>query len=502
MDNIHQPVGLSSAAIGEEEGVEEQEEDEMEEDEEDEGEEEEEEEVEKKEDEEINFKSESHQSMMNEADESDGAEGAPRSLGSYSYDDSKSDGFLQTRYASPPSVTARDIPDIGTAVASASFDATVVQQDYLSTATYACRPDDLASPQHDLMTDMPGLETLEDSAYFSVPLGPSMGPSFPTEMMFDDLSADVMGGTEPVDHFEHPSPVSASQSPPPPTNVKFRYPPPPTNIAARRNLRRPPSLGPSSLRSLPHSHGPKTCVDVSRRTDCASPRPRITSASLTGRVQKVGPGPRSSFSLDRSTSLLNSIRRSGSPIRGPLNYAVSPPSPNELNALENLAPANVSDEEQGWALGRWAVSSLHNEQAINTPPRTPGLPAGLPSGLPSGLQLDFHHKMFCSQMEQPGTGLAHDEAVQTPSLCSFAGSELEYPMGQPLPGYVASQPVTPSLPMNFGPTYGFPGRGPSNVEYNFPDSFPGGSTMSSPGQPKSKIQFAQNVTPQDFNLER
>jgi hypothetical protein len=85
-------------------------------------------------------------------------------------------------------------------------------------------------------------------------------------------------------------------------------------------------------------------------------------------------------------------------------------------------------------------------------------------------------------------------------------------MAPQLPGYVASQPVTPSFPPSMAPAYtnagffgsGAAGLGQQQTEYHFPESYPAdaSSARSSPVAPlrSKQFQFAQNVTPQDYSV--
>jgi hypothetical protein len=127
------------------------------------------------------------------------------------------------------------------------------------------------------------------------------------------------------------------------------------------------------------------------------------------------------------------------------------------------------------------------EMNVKTPPDTPGLASNFPE------------HFFPNAADQAWNFMPHDEPLPTPSLCSHDGSELQFSMASQIPGYIASQPVTPSFPPSIGPAYG---GIYGNAEYNFPESYPADSSArSSPVAPaKSKqFQFAQNVTPQDFN---
>jgi len=88
---------------------------------------------------------------------------------------------------------------------------------------------------------------------------------------------------------------------------------------------------------------------------------------------------------------------------------------------------------------------------------------------------------------------SQDDPLQTPGLVSHTSSELDFPpLQQQLPGYVSSQPVTPSFPPTTGavgsafPATGLYGGNPSGIDYHsFPEStYPtDSSARSSPVTP-------------------
>ncbi|KAK4044525.1 hypothetical protein C8A01DRAFT_12069 [Parachaetomium inaequale] len=290
-------------------------------------------------------------------------------------------------------------------------------------------------------------------------------------------------------------------------NLRFKSPPPPADIAGRRKSRRPAPLGLSSLRGGP---GPKTGIEVPRRADTVSPMRRISSATgLCGRVQKsfMGPGgPRSPFAMDRNReALLQSVQETQPPTMSSLNHAMPPMSPEGMlsSGMGDCAlGTHASDDEQGYPFGSLGVvggvplynNNNNGEPTVKSPPGTPGL------------QMGFHEGYFPTSIDHSWNYVPQDEPLPTPSLCSHGGSELEFSMAPPLPGYVASQPVTPSFPPTMGPTYtGFFGSSLGQTEYHFPEAYPTeSSARSSPvAPPRSKqFQFAQNVTPQDFNTDK
>ena len=502
--NYHQPAGLSSAVIGEDDEEEEgddeegsyvskgQEEDEQEE---------EEEENEEADEEEFAHHTEKQQQATDGIKEEAGVETMPHYHQSHLAD---IDNLGHAGYAPLPTEN-QDPPSIEADVAHNDFHATPVQNDFQSASEHpyslgdqsrasglaSSAMDNLVTTQPHLMSDAIMFDDLQASEYFGNSSMHSFLPGGIQDTLVDEPIASIetsqlCEALEDDIKIEHLSPSSMSHSPHPPADQRFKSPPPPTDIAARRNIRRPPSLGLGSLRGFSHSQGPKTCIDVSRRPDAPTPMRRMTSAGLglSGRIQKASLVPRSPFSLDRNrAALLHTLQGTSAPSLSSLNCAVSPLSPNGLNLGENQTPTNFSDEEHKFRLGSFGGPNM--EQPMRTPPATPGLPS------------NFQEPMFYFHLDQHWNAGPQDEPLQTPSLGSHGGSEFEFS------GYVVSQPATPSLPMHIGPAHGLHGKVPSNVEYTFPDSFPGYSAKSSPGQPKSQqFQFAQNVTPQDFNMDR
>lgn len=363
-------------------------------------------------------------------------------------------------------------------------------------------------PVHETMLHDPDIANLfPNSDFFAVPAA----PQFPSQLISEGaINSNVETPiheelTENLVKSESLSPTSMSASSPAPIDMRFKSPPPPADIASRRNKHRPAPLGIPSLRGGPHMAGPKTGIDMPRRNENASPMRRISSATggLTGRIQKpfvnTG-GPRSPFMIERNKEALFQQLQLQSPIMGTRGNAMSPETPDGMNnqCLRENTATSASDDDQNFGFG-----SLHAiggfpiykaESSIKTPPDTPSLAANFPE------------HFFPNSIEQAWSYVPHDEPLPTPSLCSHGGSELEFSMAPQMPGYVASQPATPSFPPSIGPTYGgFFGGNLANAEYNFPDSYPPEcSARSSPAGPlKSKqFQFAQNVTPQDFNQEK
>lgn len=200
-------------------------------------------------------------------------------------------------------------------------------------------------------------------------------------------------------------------------------------------------------------------------------------------------------------ALLQSLQDGQSPAMASLNSAMSPLSPGGHNqsAREGTVGISSSDEEAGFAYGSLGAvggfSMYKSEATMKTPPGTPGL------------QMGMQDAYFTGSMDHAWNFAPQDEPLPTPSLCSHGGSELEFSMAPQMPGYVASQPVTPSFPpQSMGPTYnGFFGPSLAQTEYHFPDSYATEpSARSSPtNMPRSKqFQFAQNITPQDFSADK
>ncbi|KAL2182518.1 hypothetical protein L209DRAFT_746388 [Thermothelomyces heterothallicus CBS 203.75] len=183
----------------------------------------------------------------------------------------------------------------------------------------------------------------------------------------------------------------------------------------------------------------------------------------------------------------------------------SPSAVPDLRFKSPPPPADIAGRRKSRRPAPLGLSSLRcgpgPKTGVEVPrradtPGTPGLQIGIPEGCfsaPSGGQ---------SWVYAP-----QDEPLPTPSLCSHGGSELEFSMAAQPPGYIASQPVTPSLPPAMGPPYaGFFAAGLGQAaDYQFPEPYPAeSSARSSPVvPPRSKqFQFAQNVTPQDFNMDK
>ncbi|KAL2158518.1 hypothetical protein VTH06DRAFT_4285 [Thermothelomyces fergusii] len=298
--------------------------------------------------------------------------------------------------------------------------------------------------------------------------------------------------------------------------LRFKSPPPPADIAGRRKSRRPAPLGLSSLRGGP---APKTGVEAPRRADTVSPMRRISSAtgSLYGRVQKTfvgNAGPRSPFATDRNReALLQTLKESHTPAMTPLGHPMAALTADSMTegflcstmgecGLDTTTP-QVLDDNQGYpfgtltAVGNSGSAPIYDgtDPSIRSQPGTPGLHIGMPESYFSA-----------SSGGQSWVCAPQDEPLPTPSLCSHGGSELEFSMGPQPSGYIASQPVTPSLPPAMGPSYpSFFAASLGQADYQFPEPYPAeSSARSSPiVPPRSKqFQFAQNVTPQDFSMDR
>ena len=454
---------------------------------------------------------------------------SPTPQGNSTPETSEKDTFAHVDYnsSSPPSHEIRSMPELGpSATLTASFTQPQTHNEFQGQVPYGFSvPEpphafdglhtsnfEVLRPHNGIMHTSSSYGSFPDRDYFI----PAPQPRFPSEMIpesaAENRGSELMADQGPDDLVkaeEAVSPYSTADSPPGASDLRFKSPPPPADIAGRRNLRRPAPLGLGSLRNGSHGPAPKTGIDAPRRSDTASPMRRISSAtgSLPGRVQKpfIGSGgPRSPFALDRNKeALLQTLQSTHSPIMASLNSAMSPMSSDGMGAQslrETTIGTNASDEEQGYTFGSLgAVGNLpiyKSEPNGKTPPGTPGLP------------VTFQDSFYPSSVEQhtAWSFVPQDEPLPTPSLCSHGGSELEFSMAPQMPGYVASQPVTPSFPPSIGPTYtGFFGGNLNSAEYNFPDSYPPeSSARSSPGgPPRSKqFQFAQNITPQDFSTDK
>ncbi|KAK3945318.1 LIM/homeobox protein Lhx3 [Diplogelasinospora grovesii] len=500
LSNHHQPLGLSTAAFGEGDG-----------------------------DDSDDCESDQQQSNYRDSSDPSPTDMAPPQSSNGSPDMSGSDGgFVHVDYSSSNSPTHH--PQMVTelapaAIISDSFGPAQHPTDFLqhpkpysfgmtgqpepAVDNLQCAAFDMAS-QGDMLRESDVFGSFPGRDYFP---GSSVA-QFPSQMIAENALGSHSPVAEALAH-QHPAEVSVkleqmspppmSVSPPAASDMRFKSPPPPADIAGRRNMRRPAPLGLAPLRNASLGLGPKTGIDAPRRSDAASPMRRISSATgMSGRIQKSfmsSNGPRSPFTMDRNKeALLQNLQSTRSPVMASLNSAMSPMSPEGMcggqRFRENTAGTNASDEDQGYTFGSLgAVRGLPYykvEPAIKSPPGTPGLP------------LSYQEQFYANPVDQAWSYVQQDEPLPTPSLCSHQGSELEFSMTPHLPGYVASQPVTPSFPPAIGPTYGgFFGHGMANAEYNFPDSYaPESSVHSSPGgpsKPKQQFQFAQNVTPQDFH---
>ena len=439
---------------------------------------------------------------------------------------SDSDGFVHVKYrpSAPPTIghSELSIPELSPRGAMVgSFGETQGQNSFQQPESFRFQVADTSAadglprpaygslPPHNAMgiSDAGAFGPYADQAYFSAP----SVTRFPSEMVAAHAPINVdhrmlrhHASMESLAQSDAVSPGSIPSSPATVSNLRFKSPPPPADIAGRRKSRRPAPLGLSALRGGP---GPKTGIEVPRRADTVSPMRRISSAtgSLCGRVQKtfMGPGgPRSPFAMDRNKeALLQTLQETQSSSLVSLNSAMSPMSPDGMlgSSMGDCgAGASSSDDEQVYpfrSLGVVGGVHLYNgEPIIKSPPGTPGL------------QVGFHDAFYPSSLDHAWNYVPQDEPLPTPSLCSHGGSELEFSMAPRLPGYVASQPVTPSFPPTMGPAYtGFFGSSLGQIEYHFPESYPTEtSARSSPVvPPRSKqFQFAQNITPQDFSTDK
>jgi len=459
--------------------------------------------------------SEQPQSVFDEPQTSD-AGSMPLQRMDDSPSSSDSDGFVHIEFDESNSAMHAITGLTPAAVLSDAFSPMQTQGDFQTPGPYALDTAEtqithgLSTHNYDVLSSHAGaihdhgMDTFTRRDYFAIP----SVSHFPSQLITEGLPRHAHASPthdEPREgsmDLGSASPCQMSVSPP--ADMRFKSPPPPSDIASRRNRGRLAPLGLTPLRGSPHA-GPKTGIDVPRRSETASPMRRISSAT-GGRVHKSfanAGGPRSPFVMDRNKeALFQSLQNSQSPVMASLGNAMSPVSPDGANGQvlrENTTGTNASDDEQTYAFG--SLSAVGGfplcgvETSMKTPPDTPGLATNFPE------------HFFPSAVEQAWNFGPHDEPLPTPSLCSHGGSELEFSM-QPMPGYVASQPATPSFPPSIGPTYGgfFGGGNMANAEYTFPDSYaPETSARSSPGGPPPKsrqFQFAQNVTPQDFNTDK
>jgi hypothetical protein len=434
---------------------------------------------------------------------------------------SDSDGFVHVEYE-PSAGPAQAMPELVAPVAIAgAFGETQGQHGFHQPTSFPFRlaaagMDGLPRPSFGALTSHNGLGIHDAGAfspfaeqdYFATP----SVSQFPSEMVAanapmnpDNQFLRHHASVESLAHSDAVSPLSMPDSPLTVSDLRFKSPPPPADIAGRRKSRRPAPLGLSSLRGGP---GPKTGIEVPRRADTVSPMRRISSATgLSGRVQKtfMGPGgPRSPFAMDRNKeALLHTLQETQAPTMTSLNSAMSPMSPEGMLSSrmgDCAVGTHASDDEQGYPFGSLGAVSgvtLYN----NAEPTIKQSPPGTP-----GLQMGFPEAYYPTPLDHAWNYAQQDEPLPTPSLCSHGGSELDFSMAPQLPGYVASQPATPSFPPAMGPTYtGFFGSSLGQTEYHFPESYPAeSSARSSPvAPPRSKqFQFAQNITPQDFSTDK
>lgn len=428
---------------------------------------------------------------------------------------SDSEGFVHVEYESSAAASARSTPAMAELAPpptmAASFGDARPQIEFPQPTAFPFRlmdhhpaTDGLPRPGFDELNaaDSVGLDvagafgSFNDQDYFATP----SVSRFPSEMVASSAPTPIgshllshQASVESLATSAAVSPVSMPGSPSTMSNLRFKSPPPPADIAGRRKSRRPAPLGLSALRGAP---GPKTGIEVPRRADTVSPMRRISSATgLYARVQKSfagSGGPRSPFAMDRNKeALLQSLQET----QALGSDSMLGPGVGECAS----GPNSSEDEQQSYpfgSLGAVSGAPLYGaaESALRSPPGTPGLSMG------------FHEAYFPTSIDHTWNYVQQDEPLPTPSLCSHGGSELEFSMAPPLPGYVASQPVTPSFPPAMGPTYtGFFGTSVGQTEYHFPESYPAeSSARSSPvAPPRSKqFQFAQNITPQDFNSDK
>lgn len=309
---------------------------------------------------------------------------------------------------------------------------------------------------------------------------------------FDALSPDMLSETSPVldqTGLGH-SPSTAS-----------------TTIASRRKTRPPQRLNQTALRSYPN--GPKTGIEGAKSSDLYRTMRRAASATgpLSGKITKSG-GPQVCHSpRTLEPVLLEHIARSSS-----LSASSS--------ALHDPATASpvVSSSEQQY------LSADHFQRSSSLSVNTYGEPLSLsPRTLPYKREDSFNGGQTHNfqQFQNPtftldnGCGnISPNEPLTTPGLSQF-GSEHEFPTAISAPGYVESEPVTPSyVPVNLPAASTAPGQGFSTLKVETPPQGDAYSWSMSPDQfsmwnvgavgqfgepPSHNFLFQPNITPQNFN---
>lgn len=454
----------------------------------------------------------SHPLSSQEEDDSSASVMSSLDQGVESVEDEENEAFTQEEYPSPSSLHYQQSDGSGAAFqpVAASFIPTHPTDNFHNMMPYASSEMTDHSHPASLPISSPGtysathghVSGLQGFGQFTQTpcMNDGSMSSFPPQYAAEDIDTSSfkseghvmseLGSPDISVKLEHLSPSSVSQTSPVSADLRFKSPPPPADIATRRKLAKPAQLNPSAFRS--YSYGPRTGIDMPRRSEAASPMRRIASAtgSMPPRIQKLtlGSAPRSPMFTERNKeAFLQSLQG-----------ALSPVTPNEAThanhqgVRETTVSSNSSDEES-----RYTFGASHNPyfqaasvpSSIKTPPGTPGI----------------HSQFPMNNMDAAWNFMPSDEPLVTPGLGSF-GSDMDFPAASSAPGYAASQPTTPSFPPSIGPTYYpmFNGNGAASLEYKFPDSYnTESSARSSPLQAHSRhFQFTQNITPQDFSHER
>ncbi|KAF5000660.1 hypothetical protein FGRMN_1593 [Fusarium graminum] len=251
-------------------------------------------------------------------------------------------------------------------------------------------------------------------------------------------------------------------------------PSPSMDIASRRN-KRAPQLAINATRSYSAS-GPRTGLDVGRRTDVGHSMRRVASATGVGRISKPMCGPRSPY-FERNPEALLQLNRSPNFSAG---AKIAPPTPNtpiivNHHALCEATPASTVGYED-----KYPMDLAIHDPTLRTPPTTPGI---------------MDHLYSNGSAYQVAVA---DEPLVTPGLVSYP-NDFEVPgASSQVPNYLShggsSQPQTPSYGATMGPSYfGFAG---GNAEYNWSDDA-SLSAHSSPGQSQQNVNF-MNMTPSSF----
>lgn len=425
--------------------------------------------------------------------------------------------------------------------------------DYQSLVTAGPSPGASTPNEHHLSLGLPldmatTIQQSTESLDAFVPLaGMTAGSAaFPSQLL-DSSPAEVKMERElsrDLSSFDQFSPESL-RSPSATPDMAFKVPQPIVGLASRRKMQGPAPLSSTALRSASYA-GPRTGMDMPKRSEATSPigMRRMASAtgiSLTGRISKpvsMSAAPRSPLYFDKrggQEALMQMATAARSPVMGggvagfpPHSSSAAPLTPitpmvshhqlqhhghHGMREMSTVSSTSSDDDCRAAAAAAYtyraaavaaasgvATGPFGMDPSIGTtPPQTPGLMSGFPD------------QLFAANYNF-GVSAADDQPLTTPVLGAFGGHHdvssrhHHHDFSGPslhMPSYIAnppgSQPPTPSFaPGNVGPAYFalFPG---SNSEYNWNPSEVQ-SARSSPVQVQSKpkpLQFT-NITPQDF----